>query len=151
MEENNQSELSNSVKKVTEEVVVDLNSLKPVQGAGIDLKKYDKKEVEIEGAEVIQVNSNYSECKTQWVLKVQSVVLETLERDEGNIEFRASELFNLIQDEAGKLQGYPEAEGSNLQQFMADIGAKSPEDIAGKKTLIKAFEKNDKTFLKFRY
>ncbi len=129
-----------------------LSDLKPIEGSSVDLKQYDKKEVELEGVEIIQVKSDYTKCKTQWVLKVQSVVLETLERDDDeDIKFRASELFNLIQDDEGKLQGYPEAEGSNLQIFMKDIGVKKPDEIVGKKTLIKSYEKNDKTYLKFRY
>jgi len=139
-------------KQTNQSEQMSLSDLKPVEGVSVDLKQYDKKEVEIEGAEIIQVKSDYTECKKQWVLKVQSIVLEKLEReDEDDIEFRASELFNLIQDKDGKLEGYPEAEGSNLQKFMADINVKKPEEIAGKKVLVKAYEKNDKTYLKFRY
>ena len=134
-----------------EQEQIKLSDLKPIESKSVDLKKYDKKETEIESVEIVKVPSDYSECKTQWVLKVQSVVLDKLEVEDKTIEFRASELFNLIQDEQGKLQGYPEAEGSNLQQFMKDISAKNPEEIAGKKALIKAYEKNDKTYLKFRY
>ena len=130
---------------------IKLSDLKPVEGISVDLKKYDKKETEIESAEIIQVKSDYTETKLQWVLKVSSVVLETIEVEDKTIEFRASELFNLIQDKEGKLEGYPEAEKSNLQQFMKDIDAKNPEEVSGKKALIKSYEKNDKTYLKFRY
>ena len=130
---------------------ISLSDLKPVEGKSVDLKQYDKKETTIEMAEIVKVKSDYTKCKTQWVLKVSSVVLEKIEVDDRVIEFRASELFNLIQDDEGKLEGYPEAEGSNLQQFMKDINATKPDEIIGKKVLIKSYEKNEKTYLKFRY
>ena len=135
------------------EKAISLNDLKPVQGGGesVDLEKFDKKEVEIESAKIEQVPSQYSETKTQWVLLVKSKVLATIGEGEEKIEFRASELFNLMQDKEGKLLGYPEAEGSNLCKFMKDIKAKNPAEIIGKKALIKSYPKGEKTYLKFRY
>lgn len=135
------------------ETQVDLGSLKAVQGGeSIDLEAFDKKETKIEKAEVVQVKSDYTESKLQWVLKVSSGVLATIPGEEGKkIEFRASELFNLTQDKSGKLVGYPAAEGSNLAKFMKDIKAKTPAEIVGKTALIKSYEKNDRTYLKFRY
>lgn len=144
---------------------LDLDSIQPIESSSVDLDKYDKKEIEIESAEVTQVKSQYSETGKQWVLKVQSAILETLETEAGNIDFRASELFNLIQDEAGKLKGYPVGEGSNLMKFLKDIGVKDADKlgslknvvdtIKGKKTLIKSYDKdhqgNKRTYLRFRY
>lgn len=134
------------------EKVMNLSELKPVQGGeGVDLEQFDKKEVVIESANIVQVPSKYSETGSQWVLKVSSPVLVSIGEGEEKYDFRASELFNLTQDKEGKLIGYPSAEGSNLYKFMADIKAKTPAEIVGKKALIKAFKKEDKTFLKFRY
>lgn len=134
------------------EKVMNLSDLKPVQGGeGVDLEQFDKKEVVIESAKIVQVNSKYSETGSQWVLKVSSPVLVSIGEGEDKYDFRASELFNLTQDKEGKLIGYPSAEGSNLAKFMADIKAKTPDEIVGKKALIKAFKKEEKTFLKFRY
>lgn len=134
------------------EKVMNLSDLKPVQGGeGVDLEQFDKKEVVIESANIVQVPSKYSETGSQWVLKVSSPVLVSIGEGEDKYDFRASELFNLTQDKEGKLIGYPSAEGSNLAKFMADIKAKTPAEIVGKKALIKAFKKEDKTFLKFRY
>ena len=139
--------------EVKVEKVMKLTDLKPVQGGGesIDLEQFDKKEIEIESAEIQQVKSDYTETKTQWVLLVKSKVLAKLGEGDDKIEFRASELFNLMQDKKGNLTGYPEAEGSNLAKFMKDIKAKIPAEIVGKKALIKSYLKGDKTYLKFRY
>ncbi len=145
----------------------------PSQGSSVDLNKYDKKPVKIEKVSVIQVPSKFTELiegteqhHFQWVLKVESEVLETLEREgEETIEFRASELFNLIQNKKGELEGFPAGEGSNLMIFMKDLKIGLPEkmenldkvieSIKGKDTLVKTYEKekngNSKTFLKFRY
>ena len=103
-------------------------------------------------------------------MKVESEVLETIERlnDEGkpdNITFKASELYNLVQDSEGTLTGFPTAEGSNLQKFIRDLGIKNSEKIESlkelidlivdKKVLIKAYDKENqgktRTYLKFRY
>jgi hypothetical protein len=134
------------------EKVMNLSELKPVQGGeGVDLEQFDKKEVVIESAVIVQVKSDFTETKQQWVLKVSSPILASVGEGEDKYDFRASELFNLTQDKEGKLVGYPSAEGSNLAKFMADIKAKSPEDIIGKKALIKAYKKGERTYLKFRY
>lgn len=145
----------------------DLSKIKGVEGGIVtDLKKYDKVTKRIESAKVVQVPSQYSETGKQWVLKVESEVVESHAGAEGQIEFRASELFNLVQDENnGELKGFPKGEGSNLIRFLKDIGIKQPEKIeslqaiieamVGKNIIIKAYDKNvdgkSKTYLKFRY
>ena len=131
---------------------MDLSELKAIEGGdSIDLEQYDKKEAKIDKAEIVQVKSDYADCKTQWVLKVSSEVLEILGEGVDKIEFRASELFNLIQDKEGKLVGYPEAEGSNLAKFMKDLKVKKPKELIGQKVLLKSYKKGERTYLKFRY
>ena len=147
---------------------LDLSKIGLMEGISIDLDKHDKTEVTIEECKVIQVPSNYTpkiegteQHLMQWVLKISSGVLETIGEDEDKIEFRASELFNLIQNKEGILQGFPTGDGSNLMQFMKDLKIESPEKIEslgkvvevikGKKCLVKAYKKNDRTYLKFRY
>ena len=133
------------------EKVIDLKDLKPVKSEGVDLEQFDKKETELERVSIIQVKSDYSPTKKQWVLKVESKVLTEIGEDENKIQFRASELFNLTQDKEGILIGFPDNEGSNLYKFLKDIKAKTPTDIVGKSALIKSYDKNGKTYLKFRY
>jgi hypothetical protein len=65
----------------------------------------------------------------------------------------------LEQDENGNLKGYPQNDKSNIMKFMADVGARSPDEIKGKKATIKAYEKKQivdgreqvRTYLKFKY
>lgn len=154
---------------------IDASNIKPTEGISIDLKKFDKKEVVIEEIEITSVPSNYTpligesqQHQFQWVLKISSGILETIERGElpeDNIEFRSSELFNLTQDKEGKLIGFPTGEGSNLMKFCNDLGIDKPEEsetlqilidkIKGQKVLIKAYTKSydgkERTYLKFRY
>ena len=144
---------------------LDLEKVGGVESESVDLNKFDKKETTIGQVEVIQVPSHYVDSGNQWVLKIASVVLETLEHDDGNIDFRASELFNLVQDKKGKLTGFPKGEGSNLMKFVKDlkIDVKNitnlkqlVEEIKGKTVLIKSYEKEvegkgTRTYLKFRY
>jgi len=146
-----------SEENVITEKPVNLSELEPIKGgSGVDLDKYHKKEVKIETTTIEQVKSDYSETGKQWVLKVVSEILETYEKEDGiKVDFKASELFNLIQDKEGKLIGYPESPDSNLQKFMADIKAKKPDEIKEKKATIKAYKKEKdgqtQTYLKFLY
>jgi len=146
-----------SEEKLKVEKPMNLSDLKPVQGnSSVDLQKFHKTEAEIESAEIIQVNSSYTDCETQWVLKVSSVPLTEVEKEDGTkVEFRASELFNLAQDKNGNLSGYPESPDSNIKKFMKDIKAEKPDEIIGKKATVKAYDKESngqtKTYLKFLY
>lgn len=153
------------------QVQQDLTQIKPVEGRSVDLRKYDRQVVKIEKAELTQVPSKFTEKiqggeirYMQWVLKVSSVVLETIGEGEEVINFRTSELFNMIQDK-DKLVGFPTSEGSNLMKFCKDIGIKNPEkienlqklidEIKGKNASVKYYEKEvdgkKKSYLKFRY
>ena len=154
--------MANEVNKV-----INLKDIKAVETPSLDLWQYDKKEVVIASAIIDQVPSKFveTENKMQWILKVVSVPICSIGDKEDKIEFHASELFNLIQDEKGVLQGFPTGEGSNLMKFMKDIRIKDPEklkdlqevvdSLIGKKALIKCFDKikdgKKSTFLKFRY
>lgn len=144
---------------------INLADVKPLESQGIDFNKYDKKEVVLDDAIVMKVKSQYNEVGYHWVLKIQSEVLETYGEGEDKIEFRASELFNLIQDKEGKLIGFPTGDASNLVKFLKDIGIKDMdkfenlkeiiEIVKGKKALVKAYDRdyqgNTRTYLKFRY
>src|SRR6056297_1525938 len=146
-----------SEESVTTEKQVSLSDLQSVEsGSSVDLNKFHKTGAEIEGVDIIQVPSTYTKSGKQWVLKVYSKVLETIEKEDGTkVDFRASELFNLIQDKEGKLKGYPESQDSNLKKFMADLRIEKPDQIVGKKATIKAYDKEvegkPKTYLKFMY
>lgn len=140
---------------------MELSDLKPIKSESIDLKQFHNRQVPVDKCEIVQVKSKYTpkdekgEHILQWVLKISSPVLIAIGEGDEKIEFRASELFNLIQDEKGNLIGYPESKDSNLMRFMTDIGAKKPEEILGRTATIKAYDKETedgtRTYLKFKY
>lgn len=147
--------------------VMSLSDLKPIKAEGLDLKQFNNKRVKIERASVINVPATFTalvkgsatEHLPQWVLKVESDIVATIGEGDDKIEFRASELFNLIQDDSGILKGYPENDKANLVKFMRDINAKNPAEIVGKDSIIKAYDKKQlvdgkefiRTYLKFKY
>jgi hypothetical protein len=150
----------------------DLDKIGPVMSASVDLTKYDKKVTTIEKAEAIQLPSLFTplipgtqQHIMQWVLKVSSIVLESIREGIDKIEFRATEVFNLIQDEKGNLTGFPTGEGAKLMKFLKDLKIPSPEHlkslrevieaIKGKQVVLKAETKERdgriNTYLRFRY
>lgn len=145
---------------------LNLEEIKPIESSSeeIDLWKHDKTTQQIDSAKVMQVKSNYSKNGKQWVLRVESQPVEVYQGADSSVEFRASELFNLIQDEEGNLQGFPIGDRSNLFKFCQDIGfnikemenlGQLVENLHGKKAMLKAYDKevdgNKKTYLTFRY
>ena len=110
--------------------------LQPVKSEGVDLTEFDGSRVQIDTLEVTQVKSQFSKTGMQWVLKVQSVPLKEIEVEGEKISFRASELFNLVQDDAGNLKGYPDNEKSNLAKFMKRVGVKAINQLKGRTALI---------------
>ncbi len=129
----------------------DLESVKGVESESVDLDKFHKTNVKVETTEVIQVPSTFTslvegtkEHHKQWVLKVSSTILESIGEGEAKIDFRASELFNLIQDSKGELTGFPKGEKSNLMKFCKDLRI-SFEEIENLKQLMKAIEEKDAT------
>lgn len=144
---------------------MEVKDLKPVSGGlspDIDLKKYHNSSVQIEKIEILQVPSTFTpkgadgKNLQQWCMKISSVPLLTVGEGETKIEVRASELFNLIQDQkTGELKGYPTTKDANLVKFMADISAKNPQEIIGKSATVKAFEKEvgdgHRIYLKYKY
>jgi hypothetical protein len=146
---------------------LNLENIKPVETQGLDLWQFDKKEIEIESAAVLQVPSKFVEtdAKMQWVMRVLSKPVATIGEGDDKFDFRASELFNLVQDDKGDLKGFPTGDGSNLMKFLKDIRVQDPEKLQslkavvdamiGKKGLIKCYDKvkdgKKSTFLRFRY
>lgn len=161
-------EISQTGKKVEQQS--DLDSLKPIETTSIDLSKYDKKEVSIAKVTKVNMPSKFHDCGKADVLKVESEILETVDRmdENGNsdpINFRASELFSLTNNDKGEAIGWSTSMESNLMKFAKDVGIKKPDEfdslpqliseLIGKKVLLKSYtrEKDGRTqtYLKFRY
>jgi len=154
-------------KKTVVESSIKLDDLKPIKSETVDLKQFNNKPVKIEKVSIIQVPSNFTPLKEgssidhipQWVMKVESEVITSIGEGDTKIEFRCSELFNLIQDENGALKGYPQNDKSNLTKFLKDVGATNPSELVGKSSIAKAYEKEylfdgkktTRSFLKFKY
>ena len=137
--------------KVEEQKQVDLSTIKGVQSESIDLEKYHKKPTKIVNVEVLQVNSKFTpliegtqEHQKQWVLKLSSEVLESMGDGEDKIDFRASELFNLIQNEKGEVIGFPKGEKSNLGKLCKDLRI-DLEKIDNLQQLVDAFKDKEVT------
>jgi len=155
---------------------MDLSAIKGIESESVDLGKWHKKTTTIESVEVVQVPSAYTpiiegtkEHQKQWVLKVSSGVLETIGEGEDKIDFRASELFNLVQNKNGELTGFSRGDKSNLIKFCKDLRIKVDEienlqelviGLKDKEATIKAYDKEfetedgkkfSRTYLKFLY
>lgn len=151
---------------------VDPSRIPAIQGKSVDLSKHHNKSVKIELVEITQVPSKFTEKiegteehYLQWVLKVSSEVLEEIGEGEDLIKFRASELFNLIQNKKGEITGFPTGESSNLMKFSKDIGIKNPHEfeilseliveIKDRSATVKTYEKEvegkKKNYMKFKY
>ena len=152
---------------------IDFEKIVGFKSEGVDLNKFDKQSVKIENVEVIQVKSEFTDLDEQgnhykqWILRVSSIVLETLGENNKKIDFRASELFNLIQNDKGELTGFPTGDKSNLGKFLKDLKIDSKDmnlkqlisTIFGKDVLVRAYDKDalvdgkavERTYLKFRY
>ena len=136
---------------MSEEKQIDLSQVKGVESKGIDLEKYHKQPTKISKVEVTQVNSKFTpkneetdEHQKQWVLKLSSDVLESIGEGEDKVEFRASELFNLMQDEKGELVGFPIGEKSNLSKFCKDLRI-DLQKIENLQELVDVFKDKDAT------
>ena len=160
---------------MSDEQQLDLTQVKGVESAGIDLEKYHKQSTKIVKVDVVQVNSKFTpliegttEHQKQWVLKLSSDVLESIGEGEDKIDFRASELFNLIQNEKGDIIGFPKGEKSNLGKLCKDLRIdldkvdnlqQLVDAFKDKNVTIKAYNKDvvfdgntqTRTYLKFLY
>lgn len=154
---------------MTETPTIDdfLEKVEAVESQSIDFWQFNNKEIEIEKVEVTQVPSKYVETPEgkQWVIRVLSKPIVTIGEGDEKFEFRASELFNLVQDDAGNLKGFPTGKESNLMKFLKDIRVVDAEklknlkevvkNIVGKKGLIKCIDKEKDgkklTFFRFKY
>lgn len=150
-----------------EDKQVNLDEIEPIESQSVDFWQFNNKEIEIENAIVSQVPSKFvdNEQKLQWVLKVSSKPIVSIGDGDDRVDFRASELFNLVQDDKGNLMGFPTGDSSNLMKFLKDVRVTNPEklkslkevvnSIVGKKGFIKCQDKvkdgKKLTYFRFKY
>jgi len=122
--------------------MTELKELNKVEEEAIDLSEHEGKKAKIEGVEVVEVPSKYSERGKAWVVKVETGVITEI----NDIEIKASELFNL-KEENGKASGW--SSQGNLQQLLDKLSVDKPEELEGKEVTVRV--RGEKKFLGFIY
>ncbi|KKN69630.1 hypothetical protein LCGC14_0439330 [marine sediment metagenome] len=154
--------MENEEKPKTSLVDVDPSSLPEVESQRKDLTDYEKhrlNKAKIESMEIIRIPSKYAKAEDGMVhvLRVIGEVVEVVEVEDNEknitkIEIRPTELFNLIEDENGDLEGYPKAEDSNWGKLKKAVGGiTNPKEIIGKELPMKIVESKGTKFLGFMY
>lgn len=133
---------------VETEKVFDISKLKPLESKGVDLTEFEGARVKIAELKIVEVPSQYTDSKKQDCLKVISEAVTEIPLDDGNIEVRATELFNLTRDKETNELGWSKADNASLNKFLKKMKCNSPEDLIGKLVTIKTrTTKEGKTFL----
>lgn len=122
---------------------MDVKNLKSIERKSIDLSEYDGVKAEVELVEVVDVKSNWKDGKklpegetiSVKCLKASTKKLGEIEVKGEIKELRASELFNLTQDE-DNAWGYSTNEKAKLNIFMDKMKVKTPEELVGKKVVV---------------
>ena len=101
----------------------------------IDVKQYVGKKVKIEKADTYEGHYGY-------FVKVETVVIDTVEGGKEPIHIRASRIFGLQENSDGVI-GW--GKDTNLGIFLAKMGCKSYKDLVGKEVVCQTItNKNDK-------
>jgi hypothetical protein len=122
---------------------MEIDDLKEIQvGEPIDLTEFEGIETTIDRLDVKEVPSIYTATGKAMCLLVESVPITTVEIDGKDVDIRASELFNLKQEEDGSW-GWSSSSRSKLQQFMRKLKAKTPKELINKKVRTRLREKTN--------
>lgn len=121
---------------------MEVAKLKEVKVGGTDLTEFEGKRAKIEILSVIEVPSQYTETGKMHCLKVQTDAVTQFERDGENVDIRASELFNLKDDDKGNW-GFSSSPKSKLQKFMRKQGVKQPDSLKGTQVTIRVRQKTN--------
>jgi len=152
-------EKSEQEDKKSEVIEVNLDELEEVESQRkplTDLNKHITKLAKIEKFEVIRIISPYSKAKDGkvHVMRVVGEIVETVTTDEGEkIEFRPNELFDMEEDDDGKLLGLPKGEKRKWQKLKTTLRVKKPSELIGKSLpmRINTNKKTNQDFLGFLY
>ena len=140
---------------VTTESVKDIKELRAVKSMGTDLSEFEGVRVPIYDTSIIEVQSQFSKTGKQKVLKIVTDVVTKITTQEGDVDVRASELFNLTLDKKENTLGWSDSPKAGLQRFLNKMKCKNPSELMGKLVTIRCREiedpitKNKKTFLGF--
>lgn len=106
-----------------------IDDLKATEDRLVNMDKHEGTKKKIEVIETIEVPSSFNERGKQWVLRIATEPLES------TAEIRASQLFNLKEnDEGSKAVGW--STQGKLQKFLDKMKVKHPKELTGKLVLI---------------
>jgi len=128
-----------------------LDQLEPIESKGTDFSEFEGVKSTIAKAEVIEINSYYSEegkkiqePRKVKALRVESNVITTIDASEGGkIEIRASELFNLISSPKTNRMGWSKNPKAKLNNFLKKLNVSHPKDLVGKMVTIRLRNKEN--------
>jgi len=119
---------------------VSLGQTQEIELPKLEVEKYIGKKIKI--ANVKELDGKYGYC-----IKAETEVLETLPREEGEVEIRAGRIFGLQKDKDGKV-GW--GKDTKLGQFLQKMGASHYRDLVGKEVTVQSKTgKDGKDFLEF--
>lgn len=113
--------------------------IKEIDLPSIDVQKYIGKKVIIE-------NVNIRKGIHGLFVKVETVILETIETKDKNIEIKGTSIFSLQEDKEGVVGWGKE---TKLGKFLEKHNVKIPKDLVGKEVTLQATERNGTLFLTF--
>ena len=154
--------MDNENQKKSEVVDVDPSSLPEVASKRKDLTDYEKHRLNkatIESMQVMRIPNKFAKAADGMVhvLKIIGAVVEIVETEDSegvkkSIELRPTELINLIENDDGKLLGYPDSEDSNWGKIKKAVGGlDNPKDLVGKQLPMKINDRKGTKFLGFMY
>lgn len=125
---------------------MELENMKQLEIESLDLEPFEGQKVKIDQVEQVEVSSQFNSRGKQWCLRVLSDPV--MKGQKGN-DIRASELLNLVEDDAGQVKGWHPK--GNVAKFLAKYKAKTPLELIGKTAVIKIEKKGEMQYLRFVY
>jgi hypothetical protein len=151
-----QKKISDEVEEM--EVPVNIDTIEEIEPKTVDLNQFHQEKVRIEGIEVREIETRYGhdgkplepgKTRKTKVLKVFSIPVISVQGKDGEFQIRASELFNMKFRDG--VWGIPADDRSSIQKFMKVQKVKKVKDLVNTLALMKAYQKNGKTYLGFIY
>ena len=122
---------------------MEVKNLKEIEVGGIDLSEFEGQAVAIAKLNIKKMKSFYHESGMAETLLVESEPVTTVETEDGDVEIRASEVFNLRVDENGDAIGYSSSPRSKLKKFMKKQKVSEPKELIGTKVRLRIREKTN--------
>lgn len=137
-----------------------VDQLQGVESNGIDFEKYEGQKARISVVEIIKAVTDLDPETGKQVpglkrevqlLRVATDPIVTVTKKDGKqVEFRASEIFNLKIAENGK-PGFSKHKDSKIQKMLVKHGVSHPSELKGKMGMVVIRKKDDDKFFGIAY